>query len=77
MQTAIADDETQRERGDDLHGGEEERGEPRGAIGGVIHAGGQTLKLARVFIFASQRLDHARALKVLVERACDLAVGAA
>ena len=38
LQTAIANDETQRDGCDDLHGGEEERGEPRGAIRGVIHA---------------------------------------
>ena len=60
-------DETQREGGDDLHGGQEERREPRGAIRGVVHLGGQTLKLARVFIFAAQRLDHAHALNVLVD----------
>ena len=74
---AIANDETQRNRGDDLHSGQEERGEPRGAIGGVVHLGGQPLELAGVFILTPQRLDHARALKVFVERACDLAVGAA
>ena len=37
LHAAIANDETQRDGGDDLHGGQEERREPGCAVGGVVH----------------------------------------
>ena len=72
LRAAIANDETQRQRGDDLHGGEEERREPGRPIRGLVHFGRQLLKLFCVLVFTQQCLDHAYTLEVFVERAGDL-----
>ena len=52
--TAVANDEPQRNSSDDLHGGEEERREPRRTIGCFIHLARQLLKLFRILILAQQ-----------------------
>ena len=63
--------------GDDLHGGEEERREPRRAIRCSDTYLGQHLKLFQIFVLALQSFDHAHALDVFVVCARDLRVGAA
>ena len=74
---AVPNDDAQRHCRDDLHGGEEERREPRRAIRGAIHRVSQHLELFQVFVFALQRFDHTHALNVLIVCTRDLRVRAA
>ena len=47
--TAVPDDGAQRNRGDDLHGGQEEGAQPGGAVAGAVHFAGQLAELAQIF----------------------------
>ena len=72
LQAAVPDDGAQGQRGDDLHGRQEQRGEPGGAIGGPVHAPRQDLELAQVLRLAPEGLDDADALDAFVVGAGDL-----
>ena len=76
LDAAVPDDAPQRKGRDDLHGRQEERGEPGSPIGCAVHVIRQHLELFQVLVLASQRLDHAHPGDVLVVSAGDLGVGA-
>ena len=73
-QPAVPDDAAQGQRGDDLHGGQEQRAQPGGAVSRLVHLAGQHAEFLQVLLLAHQGLDHAHAGDVLVVRAGDLRV---
>ena len=62
------------QRRDQLHGGQEERREPRGPVAGPVHLARQLAELLQVGLFPIQRLDDAHTGDRLVVRAGDLRV---